>query len=106
MKSKSEIESLFIEFNDMDISRYRLIGKNIFLLVSTFNGYCPNLNQWEMSKEVVQWCKDNHIKYRKVKIDNSIFNTEGRVVEYIGKRRMGLLFYSSEDAVAFKLRWV
>ena len=106
MISETEISSLFIDFLDLDESMYKFKGKYTAILVILIDDYHVTLNQWTMTTEVAQWCRESHIKYRKVTMGNSIFNSKRQVIEYIGEKHDGLLFYSPEDATAFKLRWL
>ena len=106
MIPETEISSLYINFIDLDESMYNFKGKYTAILVNLIDDYHVTLTQWTMTTEVVQWCRENHIKYRKVTMGNSIFNSKRQVIEYIGEKYDGVLFYSPEDATAFDLRWL
>lgn len=100
----NDINALFIDFEDLDEALYKFKSKYASMLMNILENYNVELKEWVLTTDVTRWCKENHIKYRKVEVGN-ILNGDREIVENIGKVQKGLLFYSTEDATAFKLRW-
>lgn len=59
---------------------------------------------FKLAKEPSDWCKEHKIRYKKIKVYKAVFQADGNTTR-IGGYRIGLLFYTAENALAFKLRW-
>lgn len=91
--SFEKLSRFFVAFADME--------ENHAYLKS---GYYNNIPEnFAMSSEVSQWCRDNHIKYRKTRTYSMMIETTSEICHY--GLSCGLLFYREEDAMAFKLQW-
>ena len=100
------IETIFIDSGELLKHNCMSASKISLLFHSIFNDYLIDHRRFRLNTEISKWCKENKIKYRKVDISNTIRNSKNRPIDYIGKRRTGILFYRPEDAMAFKLRWL
>ena len=104
-KTQEDVDSVFVDIQDVDESLYTMKSRYYALKVLLVDGR-TSIKHITMIEEVHQWCKENSIKYRKVEMSKSVKNSKNKVITYIGERSQGLLFYSTEDATAFKLRWL
>ena len=64
-----------------------------------------NLTKSGISGEIAEWCKENKIIYRKVRVDDFVITSaDGERLNW-GDIKIGLFFYKKEDAMAFRLKW-
>lgn len=92
----------FIKLIDLPTSLYYIHRRNRFPLGYTFRNRVSQIRLIKIAlrrssfrktmllETVREWCKQNKIKYKRIYVDNEA----------------GFSFYSPENALAFKLRWL
>ena len=96
---------LFIDFKEIDVKLLSLKSQIVVWAFTMCEGCSPRPDRVSLVPEIYAWCRENKIRYRKVSIENTIKNAKKNEIARIGEERNGILFYSLEDALAFKLRW-
>lgn len=92
----------YVNFDDID---REFFNSYVHLGVTLDIGNIISLEKTHLTGIMAAWCKENKITYKKIKIDSfKITDANGNPVNW-GQTQYGLYFYSTEDAVAFKLRW-
>ena len=104
--TQSCFNELFIDFNELSAKHLKFKASIVVWAFQRFENCSPKPDAVSLAPELHRWCRENHIRYRKVSINSSIKNANNKEIARFNDERHGLLFYHLEDATAFKLRWL